>query len=309
MKRDIKLMTHWCNPLLFLHPLGNWQSLRTKERTHGWSEINKKKQTNCIFLYIFNPHCMNGFISSHFKSNSPFPCMASRWPLAPLCEQTFLSVSSQVPPKFMVSVVAMTSFLAVNLKFSTGALREPWQRQQLLYEMNVFSPRVPWASAHWRLITPRGPIGGIQKYKYPCDAMASARRRLVFENASLAERLPVIVSLNRQPRGLWPLPRQVRQPEPPCLRDLSRILANTHLVGNCGEWAGLKIASCQIKKGGKKNPTRLLQAARVPWRCLWESLWRRLRERILAIRNVWWDREQRLGTLTFTSESQPPRFN
>lgn len=56
------------------------------------------------------------------------------------------------------------------------------------------------------------------------------RRLAVFsENASLAERLAVIVSLNRRLRGLWPLPRQVRQPGPPRLRDLSY------------EWAGLKI--------------------------------------------------------------------
>lgn len=95
---------------------------------------------------------------------------------------------------------------------------------------------------------------------------------VVFENASLERRLLVIVSLNRQPRGCWPLPREVRNTGAPhVLYDLPYILANTHTAGGWGGWAGLKLVLCQIKKIIKKFD-RLLQAARKPSRCLGESL-------------------------------------
>lgn len=140
----------------------------------GWSET--KKHSCCCFLHFYPAlYWMN--LSVPILKAIPYLLIwfhADLWLF--FAKKLFCdAVSSRVLLKFMVSAVPMTSFPAVNLKCSTRAPREPWQLQQLLYKMNVFSLRVSWAGAHWRLITPCDPTGGIQKYKYPCDAMASAR--------------------------------------------------------------------------------------------------------------------------------------
>lgn len=58
---------------------------------------------------------------------------------------------------------------------------------------------------------------------------------VVFENASLEKRLLVIVSLNRQPRGCWPLPREMRNTGAPMFYMISLTSSQIRTRSGVGE--------------------------------------------------------------------------
>lgn len=241
-----------------------------------------------LLLFIcFNLLCIKEFVSSRFKSNSPIVGLVLWWPLAALCQQTFVNVSCRV-------LLKLTSFPGLSVKFwyQSAARALTAATITVLDECSLPAGCLGERALALDYAT-RFPLEELENINTPVTLCLQLV--VSFENASPAERLPVIVSLNRQPRGPWPLPRQVRQDEPPLLRERSYVPANAHMVGNCGEWAGLKIVSRQIKKNETNSDGAPASCPHATG-----SHFDVVLERILALRNVWRDKEQLVGPSQLT---------